>query len=86
MRLTEAIKALQAQTGNVINDLREANGEEATNPALDLDIAARPFFEALDIVAEKAGVGITPYTGDGTIGLIAGAGEPPRGCRRRASR
>lgn len=77
IRLTEAIRALQAQTGNVINDLREANGEEATNPALDLDLQARPFFEALDLVAEKAGVKITPYTGDGSIGLMAGAAAPP---------
>ena len=76
MRLTEAIRAIQAQTGNIINDLREANGEEATNPALDLDIQARPFFEALDLVAEKAGVKITPFTGDGTIGLMTGGMAP----------
>ena len=72
MRLTEALRAIQAQTGNVINDLREANGEEATNPALDLDIAAKPFFEALDIVTARGGVTMTPYTGDGTIGIMAG--------------
>ena len=72
MRLTEAIRAIQSQTGNIINDLREANGEEATNPALDLDIQDRPFYEALDLVAEKAGVKITPYTGDGTLGLNTG--------------
>lgn len=84
MRLTEAIRAIQAQTGNVINDLREANGEEATNPALDLDIDKKPFFEALDIVGEKAGVRINPYTGDGTIGLMAGmAAEPAPGMPAR---
>ena len=77
MRLTEAVRAIQAQTGNIINDLREANGEEATNPALALDINARPFFEALDIVAEKAGVKVNPYTGDGTIGLMNGATMDP---------
>jgi len=79
IRLTEAIKAIQAQTGNIINDVREANGTEATNPALDLDIDGLPFYEALDAVAEKAGVGITPYTNDGTIGLVAGPGEPSPG-------
>ena len=77
MRLTEAIRAIQNQTGNTINDLREANGEEATNPALDLDIVDKPFFEALDLVAEKAGVAITPYTGDGTIGFITGGMMAP---------
>ena len=77
MRLTEAIRAIQSQTGNIINDLREANGEEATNPALDLDIKDRPFWEALDLVNEKAGVKITPYTGDGTLGLITGGMMEP---------
>ncbi len=79
IRLTEAIKAIQGQTGNTVNDLREANGEEATNPAFDVDVNARPFFEALDVVAEKAGVKVTPYTGDGTIGLMAGGMEPAPG-------
>jgi len=75
IRLTEAIQKLQAQSGNAITDLREQMGAEVTNPALELEIVDRPFFEALDVVARKAGV--TPYfsTGDGTIGLMAGA--PP---------
>src|SRR5579883_1247286 len=32
IRLTEAIQKLQTQSGNVITDIREANGAEATNP------------------------------------------------------
>ena len=79
MRLTEAIKALQTQSGNIITDLREANGTEATNPALELDIVDRPFFEAFDIVADKAGVTFTPYTNDGTLGIVAGAMAPQPG-------
>jgi hypothetical protein len=79
MRLTEAIKALQTQSGNIITDLREANGAEVTNPALDLEIDDKPFFEAFDIVAEKAGVTFTPYTGDGTLGIMAGGMEPQPG-------
>ncbi|WP_435019403.1 hypothetical protein TA3x_001277 [Tundrisphaera sp. TA3] len=82
LRLTEVVKALQTQTGNVITDLREQYGAEATNPALDLDIDGKTFFEALDLVAEQAGVTIQPYTGDGSIGLMAGTpmepGMPPR--------
>jgi len=84
IRLTEAIKTLQSQSGNILNDIREANGGEATNPALDLEIEDKPFYEALDIVAEKAGVGITPYTNDGTIGLVAGPAEPQPGMPARA--
>jgi hypothetical protein len=47
-------------------------GAEVTNPALDLEIVDASFFEALDLIARKAEV--TPYyfTGDGTIGLMAG--------------
>jgi hypothetical protein len=75
MRFTEAIKALQAQSGNVITDLREANGDEATNPALELEIEDKSFFEALDLVAEKAGVTFTPYTNDGTLGIMKGGME-----------
>ena len=75
IRLTEAMKALQSQSGNTVNDLREQLGTEVTNPALDLDIVDKPFFEALDIVAEKAGLVVNFYSGDGSIGLAAGA--PP---------
>ena len=58
-----------------ITDLREQMGTEVTNPALDLEIVDRPFFEALDVIVRKAGV--TPYfsTGDGTIGLMAGSSD-----------
>ncbi len=77
IRLSEAIKSLQSKTGNTINDLREQQGGDTPNPAIDLDIVDRPFFEALDIVAEKAGVSLSFTTGDGSIGLMAGS--PPGG-------
>jgi hypothetical protein len=73
IRLSEAIKQLQRQTGNPITDLREQAGAEATNPSLDLDIVDKPFFEALDLIAEKGGVSLNFYTADGTIGLMPGA-------------
>lgn len=75
IRLTEVIQKLQAQSGNVVTDLREQEGAEVTNPALDLDIEDKPFFEALDEVAQKAEVTLNFYTGDGSIGLMAG--KPP---------
>jgi hypothetical protein len=77
MRLTEAIRQLQKQTGNEITDLREQLGAEVTNPAIELDIDQKPFFEALDIICKKAQVTPTFYTGDGTIGLMAGAPDLP---------
>ena len=80
IRLSEAIKLLQTQSGNTINDLRDQEGVDVTNPALDLEIADKPFFEALDLVAEQGGVTPTFFTGDGSIGLTGGAmpGAPPR--------
>ncbi|CAN5872930.1 hypothetical protein BH23PLA1_BH23PLA1_29990 [soil metagenome] len=75
IRLSEALRALQSQSGNPISDMRELYGQDATNPALDLDIEDRPFFEALDQIVKQAGLTLVFYTGDGTIGLLAGGGD-----------
>jgi hypothetical protein len=72
MRLSEVLRELQKQTGNRITDLRDSYGQEATNPALDLKLDAVPFLQALDQVAEQAGLTPTFFTGDGTVGLTAG--------------
>jgi hypothetical protein len=73
VRLSEALQQLQKQTGNAITDLREQLGVDVTNPALDLELRDKPFFEALDQVARQAEIGITFATGDGSIGIVAGA-------------
>jgi hypothetical protein len=75
VRLSEAIQQLQKQSGNLITDLREQEGAEVTNPALNLDIDRKPFFEALDLVCKQAEVTPNFYTGDGSIGIMAG--KPP---------
>jgi len=74
IRLTEALKQLQSQSGNMITDLREGTGAEVTNPSLDLDIEKMPFLKALDTIAKLADVTPNYYTGDGSIGLLAGPG------------
>jgi hypothetical protein len=73
IRLSEALQQLQKQSGNAITDKREELGAEITNPAIDLEIADKSFFEALDEIAKLAGVTTTYTTGDGTIGIMAGA-------------
>ena len=73
IRLSEALQQLQKQTGNAITDLREQLGAEVTNPALDLDLQDKPFFEALDQIARLAEVSMSFSTGDGSIGIMAGA-------------
>jgi hypothetical protein len=77
MRLSEAIQKLQAMTGNAITDLREAEGAEANNPSLDLEIVDKPFLEALDLVCRQAEISPNFFTGDGSIGLMPG--RPPEG-------
>ena len=73
IRLSEVLQKLQRQTGNALTDLREAEGAEASNPALDVDLVDKPFLEALDIVCKQAEVSPNFYSGDGTIGIMAAA-------------
>ncbi len=73
IRLSEALGQIQKQTGNGISDLREQLGVEVTNPAFDLDLQDVPFHQALDKVAKLADVALNAFTGDGTIGITAGA-------------
>ncbi|QDV33358.1 hypothetical protein [Tautonia plasticadhaerens] len=72
IRLSEVLQELQRQSGNRISDLRELYGQDATNPALDLQLEEMPFLEALDRVAAQAGLTTAFFTGDETIGLLAG--------------
>ena len=66
IRLSEAIRALQKQSGNLITEQRD----EPANPSFDLDIKDKPFFESLDEIAAKGEIGLNFFTGDGSIGLV----------------
>jgi hypothetical protein len=77
IRLSEVLLELQRQSGNRISDLRELYGQDVTNPAMDLEIEAMPFLEALDQIAAKAGLSTVFFTGDETIGLLAGGAMGP---------
>ena len=88
IRLSEALQQLQKQSGNALTDMREQLGAEVTNPAVDLDIEGKTFFEALDEIARLAQVTTTYATGDGTIGIMAGGSmdaAPGRPLRNRPS-
>lgn len=73
IRLTDALKSLQQQSGNSIVDLREQNGQESGNPTLNLDLKDAPFFVALDDIAKKAGLALNFYTAENAIGLLNSA-------------
>jgi hypothetical protein len=75
IRLSEALQQLQKQSGNAITDMREELGVEVTNPALDLEIRDKPFFEAIDLVAKLAEVATSFSTTDGSIGIMGGPSQ-----------
>jgi hypothetical protein len=76
IRLSEALQQAQRQTGNALTDLREQLGAEVTNPAFDLDLQKVSFLEAVDKIARLAEVQLNAFSGDGSIGITAGA--PPK--------
>jgi len=82
MRLTDVMKALQQQTGNTLIDLREQSGQVATNPSVSLDFEDRPFFQALDEVAAKAGLTLNFYNAEGAIAYLE-AGEAMPGAEKK---
>lgn len=75
IRLSEAIRQIERQSGNPITDLREQLGDEVRNPSFDLNLQGVTFFEALDAVSRLGDVSYTAFTGDGSIGIIGGS--PP---------
>ncbi len=76
--LLDAFKEIEKQTGNAIEDWRPRRGQPMTNPTLALDLAGVSFWQALDIVAQKAGVRVYPHTGTASVGILAGpAGQLP---------
>lgn len=77
IRLDEALRILRERTANPIVDLRQPLDADAANPAIDLDLKDVPFLEALDEIARRANVTPTPFTGDGSIGIVSG--KPPAG-------
>ena len=85
IRLTDALKALQQQSGNTIVDLREQNGQETGNPTLNLDLKDAPFFVALDDIAKKAGLALNFYTAENAIGLLSAAQAPNSGAGQAGS-
>jgi hypothetical protein len=82
MRLSDVMKSVQQQTGNAVIDLREQSGQVATNPSLSLDFKDRPFFSAMDEIAEKAGLTLNYYNAESAIAYLEGGmmqSENPEG-------
>jgi hypothetical protein len=73
--LSDAMAAIQRQSGNQIVDLREEFGQEVTNPEFPVEWKDKPFWEVLDEIASKTNIGFYLHTGERQIGLVM---EPPK--------
>jgi len=72
-RLSEALRELQRQTGNLITDRRD----DDANPTLNLALIDQPFLKALDEVCARVGIVPSFYSADGTIALNPGVVVSP---------
>jgi hypothetical protein len=67
--LSAALADVQQQTGNRIIDFRERFGQQPGDPKLSLDFEKTPFWPALDLLLDQAG--LTVYNFSGEIGALA---------------
>jgi hypothetical protein len=79
MLLSEALAAIQKQTGNVMIDHRQQFGQQAGDPKIKLELDKVPFWQAVDVVADKAGLTVYPYAEqDGVAFVSLQENEVPR--------
>ncbi len=77
--LSEAIAALEKQSGNKIVDFRRQFGQPTTDPPLQLDFDDVPFWEALDGILDRAELSVYGFGEQGAISLVArSTGQLPR--------
>lgn len=60
MKLSEALAAIQQQTGNRIIDNREAYANQADDPEIETDLESAPFWQAVETLLDRAGMVVDP--------------------------
>ena len=79
MLLSEALAAIQKQTGNLMIDHREQFNQQAADPKITLELEKVPFWRAVDEVLDKAGLSVYPYAEqDGVAVVSRGENDLPR--------
>ena len=80
MKLSEAIAALEKQSGNTLIDARERFNQEPDNRDVELDVKEASFFEALDKLLDAADLTVYSYSDVPGQLLIMNAnpGDEPR--------
>ena len=83
MTLSEAMAAIEKQTGNKVVDKRVDFNQEAPDPKVKLALDKVPFWQALDPVLDAANLQLYNYDAeDGGLGYVArGEGSLPRSTR-----
>ncbi len=73
MSLADILTSLQRQTGNKICTARLGNSAPVLRRTLDIDVLKVPFWNALDLVLFRAGLGVYPYGEQGSVELVTQA-------------
>lgn len=74
MKLSEAIRRLEKQSGNRILDYRERFGQEVLDPQLQLDLRNQPFWKAVDRLCDLAQLSVYGYPESPAVALVV---RPP---------
>jgi len=87
MTLADAAAKIEAQTGNrIVLDRLRVGPDQDAGPKLTLDLTNVPFWQALDRVLDRAGLGVYPYGEEKAIHVVPQPGErAPRVGRADAS-
>ena len=81
MKLSAALRAIEAQTGNKIIDYREEFDQPITDPEMDLSLKDVSFWQAIDTIVAQASLAVYPYaqTDDGSplaaVALVDQSGQ-----------
>jgi hypothetical protein len=70
MKLSEALRDIERQTGNRVFDHREQFGETAADPEVTLDLTDVPFWQGLDQLLDAANVKVYNYGDPERIGAL----------------
>ncbi len=71
MPLSQALEALQQQTGNTVFDYRESFGQQPRNVAVQANFQRTAFWEALDTLLDQADLTVYPFAERPGVALVA---------------
>jgi len=80
--LEDILADIEKQTGNRLVDLRKQFGQQADGRLLTIEIEDAPFWEAIDLLLDEAGLGVYAYSGEAALGIV---GRQPGAAPRSAA-